>query len=51
MVLEFTDLRTKKKFETNDFVLKVAKNGTRFAQAVAPSGAKSTRFVAKDFRK
>ena len=50
-ILEFYDLKTKKKFKTDEFELKTTKKGQRMAVAVAPSGVKSSRFVAKDFKK
>lgn len=49
--LKFVDLKTKKMFVTDKFVLKTTKNNRRMAVAVAPSGRKSARFVAKDFVK
>ena len=51
MKLKFTDLKTKKVFETDKFELKTTKNGGKMAVAIAPSGAKSCRFVSKTFKK
>ena len=50
-ILEFYDLKTKKKFKTDKFELKTTKKGGRMAIAIAPSGVKSARFVSKDFKK
>jgi len=50
--LKFTDLRTRKVFETDKFkfVVKNTKRGKiRFAVAKAPSGGESWRIVSKDF--
>ena len=44
-MLEFTDLKTKKKFTTSKFTVKKTKKGRRFALAVSPSGGKSARFL------
>ncbi len=49
--LKFTDLKTKKQFETDKFELKTTKKGGRMAVAVSPSGSKTARFVSKDFGK
>lgn len=49
--LKFTDLKTKKPFFTDEFVLKKTKRGVRMAIAISPSGRKTARFVAKDFVK
>ncbi len=49
--LKFTDLKTKKQFETDKFELKTIKGRKRMAIAISPSGVKSARFVAKDFVK
>ncbi|KKN62673.1 hypothetical protein LCGC14_0509340 [marine sediment metagenome] len=49
--LKFIDMRTKIPFETDKFEIKFTKKGGKMAQAIAPSGAKSTRFVKKDFVK
>ena len=49
--LKFIDLRTKKPFMTDKFVIKMTKNKRRMAIATSPSGIKSARFVAKDFVK
>ncbi len=47
--IKFFDLRTKKPFLTDKFTI-VTKNGRRMAVASSPSGVKSVRFVAKDFK-
>ena len=44
-VLEFFDLKTKKKFKTSKFTVKKTKTGRRMAVAVSPSGVKSARFL------
>jgi len=49
--LKFTDLKTKKQFETDKFELKTTKRGGRMAIAISPSGSKTARFVKKDFVK
>ena len=49
--LKFTDLKTKKAFETDKFEIKATKNGGRMAVAISPSGVKSCRFVSKTFKK
>lgn len=49
--LKFIDLRTKKPFVTDKFVIKMTKNKRKMAVAISPSGVKSARFVAKDFLK
>ena len=49
--LKFTDLKTKVAFETDEFEIKTTKKGGKFAIAIAPSGAKSSRFISKDFAK
>jgi len=51
MKLKFVDLKTKKIFFTDDYEIVKTKKGRRMAQATAPSGIKSSRFVAKDFKK
>ena len=54
VVLTFTDLRTRQTFKTSKFKIRTikTKGGTRKqAVATAPSGGKSVRFVANDFRK
>ena len=48
--LNFIDMRTKKSFSTDKFIVKVMKNGRKAAVATAPSGAKSFRFVPKSFK-
>jgi len=48
--LKFYDLKAKKPFMTDDFKI-VIKGPRKFAVATAPSGAKSYRIVAKDFKK
>ena len=48
--LTFIDLKTKKKFTTDKFTIKNIAGGRRMALATAPSGRKSARFVAKDFK-
>lgn len=50
MKLEFLDLKTKQKFKTDKFKIEMTKNGRKMAVAIAPSGAKSVRFVKKDFK-
>lgn len=49
--LEFVDLKTKKKFVTDKFIIKMMKNGRKAAIATAPSGSKSFRFVSTTFKK
>ena len=44
--LKFYDLKAKKSFITNDYVI-TEKKGRMFAVATAPSGVKSFRIVAK----
>lgn len=51
MKLKFVDLKTKKSFLTEDYEITKTKKGRRMAVATAPSGIKSSRFVAKDFEK
>lgn len=51
MKLKFIDLRTKKTFFTDDYEIVKTKKGRKMAMATAPSGVKSSRFVAKDFKK
>lgn len=48
--LTFIDLRTKKKFVTDNFTIKKMKNGAKMAMTKAPSGVKATRFVAREFK-
>lgn len=48
--LKFTDLKTKKPFETDDYKI-VSKSGKNFAVAISPSGKESYRIVSKDFPK
>jgi len=50
MKLKFIDMKTKKTFLTDKFIVKVMKNGRKAAVATSPSGSKSFRFVAKDFK-
>jgi len=47
--IKFTDLKTKLKFETDEFEIKTTKKGGKYAVAIAPSGAKSSRFISKEF--
>lgn len=49
--LTFVDLKTKKKFTTDNYTVKKLANGAKMAIATAPSGIKSSRFVPKTFRK
>ncbi len=50
--LNFFDLKSKKKFTTDKFTLTTrGPRKTRFAVAKAPSGIRSFRIVAKDFKK
>ncbi len=46
-VLEFTDLKTGKKFRTSKFTVKRTKKGRKFALAISPSGRKTARFLPK----
>jgi hypothetical protein len=48
--LNFFDVKSKKKFETDKFKL-VKKSGRQFAVAKAPSGIESYRIVGKNFKK
>jgi hypothetical protein len=47
--LKFYDLRARKSFETDKYVLKT-KNGRKFAVAKTVSGKESYRIVSKDFK-
>lgn len=44
--LEFTDLKTRKKFTTDKFTVET-KGGRRFALTTSPSGRKTSRFIKK----
>jgi hypothetical protein len=44
--LQFTDLKTGKKFTTSKFTVQT-KGGRRFAVAVSPSNRKTSRFIKK----
>ncbi len=46
-ILEFTDLKTGKKFRTSKFKVKRGKGGRRFALAMSPSGREVARFLPK----
>lgn len=46
-ILEFTDLKTKKKFRTSKFSVKTTKKGRRFAVAMSPSGRRTALFLPK----
>ncbi|MDP2684930.1 MAG: hypothetical protein Q8P20_07905 [bacterium] len=47
--LQFIDLKTKKKFKTDEYTIEKTKNGRKLAIATSPSGTKSARFVSMDF--
>jgi len=49
--LRFIDMKTKKAYSTDKFIIKMMKNGRKAAVATAPSGAKSFRFVSNSFTK
>lgn len=46
-ILEFTDLKTGKKFKTSKFKIKMGKKGRRFAVAMSPSNRRVARFLPK----
>jgi hypothetical protein len=45
--LSFYDVKAKSKFESNEYDIRLAKNGRYFAVAKSPSGSEAWRVVSK----
>lgn len=50
MKVTFVDLKTKKKFTTENYTIKKIAGGRKMALATSPSGGKSAVFLKKTFK-
>jgi len=45
--LSFYDIKSKRKFDSNKYTVKINKRGMRYAEATTPSGGKAFRILGK----